>query len=41
MPRPTSAWSSCGCMGAARELLPGIVRELLGQIDLASWIAGR
>jgi len=28
-------------MGAARELLPGIVPELLGQIDLASWIARR
>ena len=41
MPRPTSAWSSCGCMGAARELLPGIVPELLGPIDLASWIARR
>jgi hypothetical protein len=26
-------------MGAARELLPGIAPELLGSIDLASWIA--
>jgi hypothetical protein len=41
MPRPTSAWSSCGRMGAAREVLPGIVPELLGPIDLASWIARR
>ena len=28
-------------MRAARELLPGIVPELLGPIDLASWIARR
>jgi len=28
-------------MGAARELLPGIVPELPGPIDLASWIARR
>jgi len=28
-------------MGAARELLPGIAPELLGPLDLASWIARR
>jgi hypothetical protein len=28
-------------VGAAREPLPGIIPELLGPIDLASWIARR